>query len=71
MIFKTWMWRKVRYLAILNTDRNFHIMDEYGNNYGTFGLIETFKKNQQKHPKPSKYGKIGKCRLQVITVPEE
>lgn len=44
-IFQTWTHAGVRFIAVV-TDRNFHIADEAGNNYGAWLDVERFRLEQ-------------------------
>jgi len=60
-LFITWKHATMVYLA-LPIDQSFHIMDETGNNYGTWYIVEDFRKRQREGGDWSPLGKVSRVQ---------
>ena len=63
-IFHAFRQGKRQMLAMLNSDHNFSIVNEKGNNYGAWQTIENFRKAAKK----GKVQSLGKCQLRLACV---
>jgi len=59
--FATWTRGGVRFLAIPMGEEHPHILDEDGNNFGSWMSIENFKKHPTAYREP-----LGKMRLSIL-----
>lgn len=46
-VFDTWVFNSVRFLAVPDGNGGYHIVDQRGNNYGSWQLLEMFRSLQR------------------------
>lgn len=61
--FETWTFHLVKFIAIDNGQSS-HVIDEHGNNYGSWQNLDKFRKRQREGD-PLALTVLGKARLEV------
>lgn len=62
--FQTWIFRKVRFLAVPRDLGEIAVMDENGTNYGAYQSIDSFREAQNMESRIAE--PLGKARATII-----